>query len=165
MLTEHSIQPNHAEAYLLSLQTVLSQNWLDTYQKKELDIYEKLSLLHPDHIDSLDLPYSQKKSEIQSLVQGPRQFKPHHIKQSCDSRKLWGYSCKLDQPLEQDHLFPYSLGGPTISTNRIFLCKYHNMVKSCDIHILPWNDINNWIPLWVDNQLNKLYKEIYSIYS
>ena len=58
----------------------------------------------------------------------------------CRSMLLWGYECPFEDinQLAADHCFPYSLGGPTLATNKIYLCKWHNQIKAGDIHIFPW---------------------------
>jgi hypothetical protein len=54
---------------------------------------------------------------------------------------------------QADHLWPHSLGGPSIFENRILLCKYHNVSKSNSIVEAFWRSY----PVWLNVYLNKLH--------
>ena len=153
-----------AQEYLAALETSLSQAWTQAYYSGSLSTIEKLALLHPDHLDQVALPKHQTKEKIQKKIQGPRQFS-HEFQEKCGSELLWGYPCHLKGDLQQDHLFPYSLGGPTLGTNRLWLCRYHNMVKTCDIHCFPWGDVETRCGAWLDGQIEQLHSRVFSRYS
>lgn len=129
-------------------------------QVKERTLYEELSLLHPDHLASLVLPEHLSRECIQRKLQGPRSFVSNLCSvNKCGSKLLWNYECPLSGNIQQDHLFPHSLGGPTVPTNRIHLCRYHNMVKTCDIHCFPWEEADKWCKPWLGMQISKLRRE------
>jgi hypothetical protein len=94
----------------------------------------------------------------QDEIQGPRSFEAAPLLEGapCEAERIWGYRCDL--PLEyarqQDHLFPYALGGPTEARNRLTLCSWHNQVKFVDIHLFPWEEGE---PLWLDPLLDRLH--------
>lgn len=54
---------------------------------------------------------------------------------------------------QADHLWPNSLGGPSILENRILLCKFHNIAKSNSII----SDFWRLYPTWINEYLNRLY--------
>ena len=150
--------------YLQALDRSLSIGWKEFYRQRSGSIYESLALLHPWHYDEIDLPEHLTQSSIQVNIQGNRNFKAGKIGSHCHSSLLWGYECELDVVLQMDHLFPYSLGGPTISGNMLTLCKYHNMVKSSDIHCYPWGQFDKWAIPWVVTQVEKIKNQVIDLY-
>ena len=155
-----------AADYLKALESSLRQGWLHSFKAGAKTVYDQLALLHPEHLAELDLPPHRSEDSLQRLMQGVRAFPASIIaSNSCQADLLWGYKCELHGEIQQDHLFPYSLGGPSIAQNRVFLCKYHNMVKSSDIHCYPWEATDAWAKPWIGAQINKLNKEIYAFYS
>jgi hypothetical protein len=54
---------------------------------------------------------------------------------------------------QADHLWPHSLGGPSIFDNRILLCRYHNVAKSNSIVDEFWKSY----PIWLNDYLYKMY--------
>ena len=129
-----------ASLYLEALQKTLQVGWNEIYNQKEnLKLYQKLTLIHPDVLSEVGLTENQINK-----FRGTNKFDRDNIStRKCASDKIWGYECNLtsnEQEIEQDHLFPYSLGGPTIKQNRIFLCRYHNQLKGNDIHLYPWEE-------------------------
>ena len=54
---------------------------------------------------------------------------------------------------QADHLWPHSLGGPSIFDNRILLCRYHNVAKSNSIVDAFWKSY----PIWLNDYLFKIY--------
>lgn len=160
-----SFRTNSTVRYLEALDKSLHMGWLESYKLQKKSRFVQLALLHPLHFQELDLPGHQTVKKIQEAIQGPRSFPTPLGGHSCDSSLLWGYECGLNAEIQQDHLFPYSLGGPTLQTNRIFLCSYHNMVKSSDIHCYPWESIDQWTRPWLERQIDKLYKEVFNQYS
>lgn len=153
-----------AANYLQVLEKSLLDGWLTLFNTPPKTIFEQMVLLNPLHLAELDLPEYTNVEMIQNSIQGSRSFPSTIVSNSCQSILLWGYKCELNGDLQQDHLFPYSLGGPTLPANRIFLCRYHNMVKSSDIHSYPWELIDQWAKPWLAGQINKLYKEIFKLY-
>ena len=153
-----------ASNYLLSLEESLNKGWEQYYRENPEASHSKLALLHPDHIKELDLPAHLTPEKIQVSIQGRRAFSSG-VSGKCQSSLLWGYECELNGDIEQDHLFPYSLGGPTLGNNRVLLCRYHNMVKASDIHCFPWESSNHWISPWVDTQVDKLFREVFNIHA
>ena len=154
-----------ARRYLETLERVLQQGWGNAVQKPELDNLEKLALLHPEHLNSIDLPSHKNVAQLREQIQGKRGFGSQFLRTKCESELIWGYKCPLNADIQQDHLFPYSLGGPTIGTNRILLCKYNNMVKTSDIHCFPWEEFTIRCEPWLDFQIKRMREEVFDIYS
>lgn len=151
--------------YLLSLEKSLQLGWLGFYNKHSNSIYDKLALIHPDHYEEINLDDHLLNGAAQKKIQGSRSFSASSSMETCSSSLLWDYDCHLNGDIQQDHLFPYSLGGPTIAKNRIYLCCYHNMVKSSDVHCFPWEAVEQWVTPWIDKQIENMGKDIFSIYS
>jgi len=151
--------------YLQALEKSLKKGWRLSYQGERDTVYSKVALLHPYHLKDIDLPEHLTIESIQHSVQGARKFGPKVGNSTCQSSMLWGYECKLGGDIQQDHLFPYSLGGPSLGTNRIYLCHYHNMVKGSDIHCFPWESTEMWIEPWLDSMIEKLRVEVHDLYA
>lgn len=67
----------------------------------------------------------------------------------CEANLVWGYDCPMHTPsheLELDHSWPFALGGQSVPSNGIWLCKLHNRAKSHDIHNYDWPEL--W-PSWL----------------
>lgn len=155
-----------AEEYLRVLEASLRIGWQASYEAAKTGaICQRLALLHPDHYSELNLPASRTVETLQRSIQGPRTFAAYSQPGTCQSPLVWGYQCELGGDKQQDHLFPYSLGGPSIPTNRIYLCRYHNMVKTADVHCYPWEDLERWALPWLDQQIRRMRIEIFDIYA
>ena len=153
--------------YLRALEQLIRFSWIDSFKHftgGELDIFSRLAMLHPIHLDDIGLPSYMERNNVMARVQESRCFTgPGNG--SCQSNLLWGYDCPFtDAPMHQDHLFPYSLGGPTTGANRVILCRFHNMVKTNDIHCYPWENTEIYCEPWVDAQIHKLHSGVFSIY-
>lgn len=124
-----------ARAYIESLEYTFASDWLELYDRYTnglLGIHEALALAHPqsypDLSDGVD-------------IRGNRAFTSQRNRHGlrCSSGLIWGYECTLNSPqLTADHLFPWSMGGPTAASNQLVLCHYHNLVKTSDVHVYPW---------------------------
>jgi hypothetical protein len=94
-----------------------------------LELVEAMTLIHP-----VWLPSAVDKR----LIFGERSFGLTTASR-CESHELWQYACDLRHTsLHADHLFAYSLGGPTWAANRLTLCDVHNGIKGADVHLYPW---------------------------
>ena len=135
----------------------------------EEKIIFKLTLLHPEHYFNLSGGKIDKSTfkKKQLDIQGKRLFPKASIKNNCECQKFWGYPCPFPNTvLYADHDFPYSLGGPTHNAlNKKYLCRWHNMVKSNDIHVYDWKGLfndykyhfeNEGLEHWIDQQLKKI---------
>lgn len=72
---------------------------------------------------------------------GPRRFpaaRPSQIS-SCEASRLTpGSVCSLPwSECQLDHVWPYSLGGPTVPGNRAVLCATHNQIKAAFVLLTP----------------------------
>lgn len=157
------------KGWINSLKDVLSNNSDDI----ENIIISKLVLLNPLFYDELILHSKSthiNKQEKIKKIQGRRIFKDINFGPiKCESKFFWGYECPFDDENKViDHSFPYSLGGPTNNAfNRRVLCKWHNSVKSNDIHNYPWEKLfkdylylkKNQQKHWIDIQVEKMMKE------
>lgn len=139
--------------YLMAVRRSLSLSWKENFERfgRSSSWIERLASAHPAH-------YEQSLSVTATAcpVRGKRTMHLDAGAQgiSCQSHLLWGYRCPYaDEPLEADHLFPYSWGGPSLGTNKIFLCKMHNRCKASDIHLYPW-ELGE--PPWLKGVLQRL---------
>ncbi len=135
------------ESYFNELDKVLSHDWIDSYSV-DRSIFTKLALIHPENLHALDLTEQQLLE-----INGPRNFKKSTFHRECQSDLIWGYKCLSTECLQQDHLFPYSLGGATNTKNRIFLCKNHNSIKGHDIHLYPWEFFDRYTDTWLHKKI------------
>jgi len=133
-----------AHAYLRARDKPTWRTWEDGYASHragELTLPQSLALVHPDW---------RPQGLASEKLQGKRAFRVSASPTKCQSIIVWGYECDLDQEsIHQDHHFPYSLGGPTVPSNRLVLCALHNQAKSGDIHHFAWEKE----PSWLDSQL------------
>jgi hypothetical protein len=111
-----------------------------------------MALIHPEHY---------KHSEAAVSIRGPRHFDVElvHSGVQCGAVRLWGFSCgvTVEGRVCGDHLFPYSMGGPTVATNKMLLCAVHNRMKSSDVHVFPWE---NGEPVWLSQVLIQVRKTL-----
>jgi hypothetical protein len=133
---------NSAYEYLSYLQELETGNvsWkdgLNQYEAGSLSFAKAMTLINPRFCPA-----------ISTNVQGVRRFleEPGFSSMKCQSDILWGYDCPIgSRALHADHLFPYTLGGPTIGANKIYLCSDHNSMKSCDLHFYSWESKAEWL--------------------
>jgi len=149
--------------YTIALADQLGLDWLESYHtfaSGEMEIWEKFALLHPDH----NSEHGESSIRIMAWdkLRGPNCFPPKGSPVvGCEAVIVWGYQCpNISENLEQDHLFPYSLGGITSDHNRIWLCRYHNMLKGNDVHCYPWEEAANRAA-WVDRHIAAIHKKVY----
>src|SRR5262249_45670462 len=111
-----------AEDYLLALEALGKSHWADLYRRYktgELTLAQSMVLVHPRY-------YEARECETGVSVRGPRLF-PEDVsrhKATCMASILWLVDCRLTsyETVHSDHEFPYSLGGPTLASNRVLLC-------------------------------------------
>jgi hypothetical protein len=136
------------EKYHLTVDHFLGNySFLELHAKWEkLDNIEKHAAINPNLYEEI----------ILSEVLGSRAFSSGIIQKTskCMAEFVWGYPCKFEgRGLQADHLFPYSLGGPTLSDNLLVLCDRHNQAKSHDIHLYSWDE-----PNWLRELANRIAK-------
>ena len=139
----------HAEEYLKGLEAIRQVGWykmLSEYRDGNLSIPKALALIHPEHYDF-----------AQDIVCGVRTFKADPVPslRKCECHLYWQIICPFSKEREFriDHIFPYSLGGPTDPDNRMVLCRLHNQMKSNDIHFFPWEQ---GLPIWFEPLLSRI---------
>ena len=92
-----------------------------------------LALIHPD-LREVDPPFDngfynrgQTKCEIGKLLAVP------------------DHECRFSEDTEDcDHLWPQSLGGPTMPENRRVICSHHNRAKSNSVILYTW-EWTDWL--------------------
>lgn len=126
-----------AQQYLSFVDESDTWNWGNHYSRFKdgsLGICQALALAHPKHYGTND----------PARVRGPRAFASEAGLAGirCGSSRIWGYECEraLTSGLAADHLFPFSFGGPTLASNKLYLCARHNMCKAGDVHLFPWEE-------------------------
>jgi hypothetical protein len=86
---------------------------------------------------------------------GNATFKANPEVARCHSEIFWGYDCPITNTKTHiDHIFPWSRGGMTHSSNSIYLCELHNSLKSSDIHVYPWE--KSLGAIWIKLSFDKL---------
>ena len=141
------------EEYLLALEEFRNREWSEIfadYKKGRLAAPQAMVLVHPDF-------YEEREAKVEQSIRGRRTFSSttgRHVA-ACMSDQIWLSACPLDNPevVHSDHLFPYSLGGPTIAANQLFLCPVHNRSKASDIHLFPWE---RGEPSWLATQVERI---------
>lgn len=143
-----------AKRYLEEHHKMLDTSWPSLYRKYkkgELSKVQEFSLINPDHFREL--------VNVRDVL-GNRSFNQDLVIESidCQSRKMWGYDCNVQERshvgMNADHLFPYSLGGPTLGGNKIYLCSVHNEMKGNDIHLYPWEAPT---PEWLQQIISSIH--------
>ena len=141
------------EEYLLALEEFQSWKWseiLAEYRERRLALPKAMVLVHPAF-------YEDREARVGQSIRGPRSFPTtagQHVA-ACMADQVWFSACPLKKPevLHSDHLFPYSLGGPTLAENQLFLCPVHNRSKASDIHLFPWE---RGEPNWFATQVGRI---------
>lgn len=138
--------------YLESLESSERWNWEEKYAQfraGSLDVAATMALVHPMHYGEFDT----------DAVRGPRLFRPEAAMTtlSCGAQSLWGYRCSraVSEGIAADHLFPYGRGGPTLGSNKLYLCPVHNALKAGDVHLFPWE---RGVPDWVADVLFRIHR-------
>lgn len=107
---------------------------------------ELMALIHPRYQKSFGLDSRE--------VYGPTTFSPAGQSAKCRAKEIWGYGCPfVGSKIHIDHSFPRSRGGATNSKNAMYLCDQHNIPKSSDVHLFPWENLPQQMD-WVDQVLN-----------
>lgn len=137
------------------------REWLAHFHKGTSDGYistrlpELLALIHPDF-------YYKNGTPLEGSLPWKNNGFAAGITQTdrCRAEVYTGVECLFNQnpqirgKCHADHVWPNSLGGPSILDNRLVLCKYHNGMKSNDIAHFNWTIIPNWL----ESYLQKLYR-------
>ena len=109
---------------------------------------EIMVLIHPRFTSRLNLTSFQ--------IFGPDKFHSAKHVVRCRAKDIWGYECPFDgAKIHIDHSFPRSRGGATHSLNAMYLCDQHNLQKSSDVHLYPWEILPTKLD-WVDPIIEKM---------
>lgn len=168
------MDPISIEIYTSTLKTLIeslrrdppevhNQTWLDNYHWAEIrPVSEKiaifLALIHPEF-------YKNRQGANISLDLQP----PHPSQRRPIPEDNRIYKCQINILLPTavcpyqnisgqkvlDHLWPYSLGGPSVIANRLELCARCNAQKSASYALYP---IENDIPFWLSDRITQLYE-------
>jgi hypothetical protein len=151
-----------AHRYHLFLAKHADSTWTDAFndieQEPTFGIPELLVLLHPNWYQQLEI----------NSINDPRGLNSFSAAKSiakCRANEIWGYECPYQHyPIHIDHTFPFARGGATKPDNAMYLCKEHNLSKSTDLHLLPWETFpsRNWIKeelLFLLNMAGRLSKQ------
>lgn len=120
--------------YTRALSLMEQTTWfelMEIYKAGDLGDVESLVLIHPEWYDGA------RQRPQNCPIRGGATFGLLPTKgQICQSDFIWGYSCPLtSRDLHCDHVFPWSLGGPTVPENAVWLCESHNRAKGADWHL------------------------------
>jgi hypothetical protein len=139
-------------SYADALATALSEGWTNSYarwlgqnQVDSMTSPESMVLLHPWHYEGVRGTSDPRGNRRFGAEVGQRL--------RCDAPTFWGMECAFGYPPVADHVFPYSLGGPTVGGNRAVLCQIHNQMKSNDLHVFPWERPT---PAWVPDTIERI---------
>ncbi len=135
-----------ARTYLEFRADCTPENWADRfrrYQDSKSQSWKGKGLLGTPEVMALCDPrlwLADLGCSMEQILDG-RSFETAPPEARCEADVLLGYSCPLfDQGIQADHFFPYSLGGKTDPGNRLYLCRFHNRGKGCDINLYPWEE-------------------------
>ena len=119
-------------------------------------------LLHPDF--SVD----REENEFRKSLDSRRRMVvlPEEKDGDCRLSVINGEECIFNQytryrgDLVGDHIWPYSLGGPSnsrsdLTRNRAMLCKNCNSAKSSGIHVYHWK-----VQPWLDERLHNIARRM-----
>ena len=140
-----------ARSYLFALHNAAGLGWSARYEQfleAKSSLPEGLALAHPSWLPS---------GASRSNIYGPELFETstavHRV--GCESARLWLYECPfVASGLQGDHVFPRSLGGPTLAANLLSLCPLHNRLKGPDVHLYPWEEGE---PSWLRDLLGRMH--------
>ncbi len=126
---------------------------LRTHGNMQKKIWFYLALIHPDFYfsngRSIEINLPRKNSNFSSGIT---------TYDRCQHVKISGVDCVFNEipsirgKCQADHIWPNSLGGPSILDNRLLLCKYHNSMKSNNVSDFYWDQE----PIWLMKYLNQL---------
>lgn len=92
---------------------------------------------------------------------GSRRFAVGQPARECEWSKLAGRTCSLPpERLQADHVWPYSLGGPTVPDNLAWLCETHNALKSAFLFGAAVDANLVWLPSHADRTRNYAIREL-----
>ena len=141
----------------MALEEFRNRKWTDilaAYCEGALTLPQAMVLIHP-------VFYGELKRETGLTIRGARRFLTDTGQQhaTCMADQIWLSCCPLEMPevVHSDHLFPYSLGGPTVAANQLFLCPVHNRSKTNDVHLFPWE---RGEPIWLAEQIGRIRRLI-----
>jgi len=126
--------------------------WVDSVYEfnlnPEFKLPELMVLIHPRFMKALDL-------DPKVVLGGD--FTPNVTHgQKCRSKEVWGYECPfINAKIHVDHSFPRSRGGATHPMNAMYLCDNHNLMKSSDVHMYPWEKLELNLD-WINTTLEKI---------
>lgn len=142
-----------AQQYLAALDQLAASCWVNSYEdykRGRASLPAAMALLHPRWYDN--------DEAVKKTILGPRAFTREQglAGVPCQAATIWGYECGREAgECAADHLFPYSAGGPTLGSNKLYLCALHNQLKGNDIHLFPWERVE---PEWVAQKLQMINK-------
>ena len=149
------MRAQEARRYISTLRESRGQDWRQLHLTLvDSCLADRLVLLHPEWLRDIGV----SRHRLKQILGERRNFDRMHMSQGCQAQLLWGYNCNERNYLQVDHLWPYSLGGPTRAGNAIMLCRDHNALKGVDIHVFPWHVQESTVTLWLETQLS-LYRE------
>ena len=143
---------SYAIRYLQFDASTRDLTWLESVNsfnsRGEFKLPELMVLIHPRFMKALDL-------DVKLLLGGD--FAPNAIDgQKCRSEEVWGYECPfVSSKIHIDHSFPRSRGGATHPMNAMYLCDNHNLMKSSDVHMYPWEKLELNLE-WINATLEKI---------
>jgi hypothetical protein len=134
-----------AHRYHSFLSSSMEYSWVDLFNKVENEskygLPELLTLIHPRW-------HSELGFTNVSDPRGANTFNANNRFAKCRSSEIWGYQCPyLNSIIHIDHTFPFARGGSTTQDNAMYLCSEHNLSKSTDLHLIPWESLisQGWI--------------------
>jgi len=143
---------SYAIRYLQFDASTRDLTWLEAIESfnsnADFKLPELMVLIHPRFMKAMDL-------DTKLLLGGD--FIPNVTNgQKCRSKEVWGYECPyINSKIHVDHSFPRSRGGATHPMNAMYLCDNHNLMKSSDVHMYPWENLELNLE-WIDATLEKI---------
>ena len=115
-----------------------------------------LALIHPDFYFregktfEKNLPWRKDNHFTKGITDNAKCQSGKYTKIEC----LFNSMRNVRGKCEADHYWPNSLGGPSVLSNRLILCRFHNSIKTNNTYFFNWNEI----PLWLRSYIEKIYR-------
>ncbi len=115
-----------------------------------------LTLIHPDFFRKNGVSFSENLNWKTNTS-----FKTGITEMDrCCYDQISGKECEFNEypdirgKCEADHFWPNSLGGPSMLSNRLILCRFHNGMKSNDIDVFLWAKVPDWLEQYLQDIYN-----------
>ena len=126
--------------------------WLELYNQIQQEDIEQigvlLALVHPHNYEERLRKAVLNKELRTYFVKNRFDESTLQLTSKCSIGNILGIDgleCPYIRQIQQDHFWPYSLGGPTVKENRIHLCQECNGAKSNSPFLFKSEETPRWL--------------------